>query len=307
MDLDDRGDPGEHPCVPEVRRSSLDRPVDTVQFEKITIEEFHVGELSIARTVLQPGYRWRDHTRPIVGGDWCEGRHVGVVLAGRFGVHLQDGSTVEFDTNDIYDVPPFHDTFTIGAEPCVQLDWLGMRTFMASRLLGSPHETLATLLLTDIVDSTTRARELGERAWLNVLSAHFEMIRSLLQRYRGHEVQTTGDGMLATFDGPATALRCAADIRRSTARDGLQIRAGVHIGEVDFLEGDVRGIAVHEVARIAGEAVGDEILVSEVTRALASSSQLQFRTAGVRTLKGLPGEWELFEFIDDPVVTDSHL
>jgi class 3 adenylate cyclase len=286
--------------VQEVRRSSLDRPVDTVEFEKIMIEEFHVGELSIARTVLQPGYRWHDHTRPIVGGDWCEGRHVGVVLAGRFGVHLRDGSKFEFDTNDIYDVPPGHDTYTIGTEPCIQLDWLGMRTFMASRLLDSPHESLATLLLTDLVDSTSRARAVGDRAWLNVLSAHFEMIRTSLQRYRGHEVQTTGDGMLATFDGPAAALRCAADVRRSTARDGLQIRAGVHIGEVDLGEGNVRGIAVHEVARIASEAGGDEILVSEVTRALASSSQLQFRPVGKRTLKGLPGEWELFAYIEDP-------
>jgi class 3 adenylate cyclase len=285
--------------MPEVRRSSLDRPTETVEFEKIAIEEFHIGELSIARTVLQPGYRWHVHTRPIVGGDWCEGRHVGIVLSGRFGVQFRDGSTFEFDTNDIYDVPPGHDTYTIGPESCVQLDWLGMRTFMASRLLGSPHETLATLLLTDLVDSTSRARVLGDRAWLNVLSGHFEVLRSHVARHHGHEVQTTGDGMLATFDGPAAALRCAADARRSTTRDGLQIRAGVHIGEVDLREDSVRGIAVHEVARIMGEAKGDEILVSAVARALASSSQLRFRSAGRRVLKGLPGEWELFAYVED--------
>jgi class 3 adenylate cyclase len=119
-----------------------------------------------------------------------------------------------------------------------------------------------------------------------------------LERHHGHEVNTTGDGLLATFYGPAAALRCAAAVGRAAGRDGLQIRASVHVGEVELVGTDVRGVAVHEAARILSAAAADEILVSTTTRALAGNAGV-FRPRGTHILKGLPGEWELFAYFEE--------
>ena len=124
------------------------------------------------------------------------------------------------------------------------------------------------------------------------------MARAAVEQHLGREVNTTGDGLLATFDGPAAALYCAAAIRRLAQAEGIAIRASVHVGEVELVGNDVRGIAVHEAARIMGEAGPDEILVSETTRALALASGLAFESRGTRTLKGLPGEWSLYSFLE---------
>jgi len=232
--------------------------------------------------------------RPHVGGDWCEARHVGVVLSGRFGIVMRDGSTVQFGPLDVFEIPPGHDGYTLGDEPCVQIEWSGLRAFAGFRLAGTYNRALVTLLLTDLVDSTAMAHRLGDVAWRDLLSAHFEATRAELERHHGHEVNTTGDGLLATFDGPAAALRCASAIGRAAARAGLRIRASVHVGEVELVGTDVRGIAVHQAARILSQAAADEILVSATTRALAGSSGFAFCHRGTHVLKGLPGEWELF-------------
>src|SRR5262245_54421070 len=154
-------------------------------------------------------------------------------------------------------------------------------------------------MFTDLVASTEIVKRLGDVAWRAGLSAHFEVTRRELDRFAGREVHTTGDGMLATFDGPARALRCAQSVARSASRDGLHVRAAVHVGEVELVAGDVRGIAVHEAKRIMGEAQGDEILVSETTRALAMPSGLTFEDRGIHILKGLPGEWRLFALVHE--------
>jgi class 3 adenylate cyclase len=137
---------------------------------------------------------------------------------------------------------------------------------------------------------------MGDGVWRDLISGHFEIVRSKLERYGGREVQTTGDGILATFAGPAQALLCAAEIRKATNRDGLSVRAGVHVGEIDIVGDNVRGVAVHEAARIMSKAGADEILVSDITRLLASTSGLQFESRGIHKLKGLTGEWPLFAF-----------
>jgi class 3 adenylate cyclase len=126
------------------------------------------------------------------------------------------------------------------------------------------------------------------------LSSHFEVARRELDRNLGHEVKSTGDGILATFEGPAQALDCASAICRAAARDGLSIRAGVHVGEVERVGADIRGIAVHEAQRIMAEARENEILVSELTRSLSSSSGYQFEDRGMHQLKGLGGDWRLY-------------
>ena len=125
--------------------------------------------------------------------------------------------------------------------------------------------------------------------WRDTLSTHYEAARGAVEQHLGREVKTTGDGLLATFVGPAAALHCAASVRRLARREGIAIRASVHVGEVEVVGNDVRGLAVHEAARIMGEAGPDEILVSETTRALAQAAGLGFEARGAWPLKGLPG------------------
>jgi class 3 adenylate cyclase len=153
---------------------------------------------------------------------------------------------------------------------------------------------LTTMLYTDIVGSTERAAELGDRAWKELLAAHHARARAELIRYRGREIDTAGDGFLATFDGPARAVRCAQALVASVGELGIRIRAGVHTGEVE-VEGDkVRGIAVHIGARIAAMADPSEILVSSTVRDLVAGSGLVFDDAGEHELKGVPDRWRLY-------------
>lgn len=276
------------------------RPDEVVRLPKLTASIVELGELTVSRTVSEPGWRWSEHVRPSVGGDWCQVRHVGVILSGQLGIVFPDGSEVVFGPGEVIDIPPGHDGYTVGDEPCVQIDWAGNRPFFASFLIGSRSRVLATILFTDLVDSTARATELGDARWGALLSEHFAAARAELERYGGREVKTTGDGLLATFDGPGQALRCAAAIRRIASRDGLQIRTGIHVGEVEIAGEDVRGVTVHAAARIMAAAGPNEILVSDLTRALAGASGLRFEDRGVHELKGLEGEWSLAAFIGEP-------
>src|SRR6516164_5454449 len=228
----------------------------------MTVQLAELGDVTVGHIVLEPGWRWSTHVRPHVGGDWCEARHVGVVLSGRFEVMMRDGTTIQFGPLDAFEIPASHDGYTVGDEPCVQIEWSGLRAFAGFRMIGTHNRALVTLLFTDLVDSTAMAKRLGDVAWREVLSAHYEAARVALERHHGHEVNTTGDGLLATFDGPAAALRCAAAVGRAAGREGLQVRASVHVGEVQLVETDVRGVAVHEAARILSAAAADEILVS---------------------------------------------
>jgi class 3 adenylate cyclase len=268
---------------------------ETKEFPGVTDQIVDLGDITVTRQMLEPGWRWSTHVKPHVGTEWCEARHVGVVLSGRFGVRLRDGTTYELGPDDVYEIPPGHDGYVIGHEPVVGIEWAGIGAFYGHRLPWRGR-ALATLLFTDLVASTETAGRVGDPAWREILSAHFEAAREELGRYHGREVATTGDGLLATFDGPAQALRCAEGIRRAAARDGLHIRAGVHVGEVEMVAGDVRGVAVHEAARIMQEAAQDEILVSEITRALALPAGLEFDERGTFQLKGLTGEWRLYAY-----------
>ena len=153
---------------------------------------------------------------------------------------------------------------------------------------------LATVLFTDLVGSTAKAAELGDRGWRDLLADHHARIRRELARYRGTELDTAGDGFFARFDGPARAIRCAAAIRASLAELGLEVRAGLHTGECELLEGKVAGIAVVIGARVAGEARSGEVLVSQTVKDLVAGSGLAFEERGATELKGVPGEWRLY-------------
>ena len=153
---------------------------------------------------------------------------------------------------------------------------------------------LATVLFTDIVGSTEKAASLGDRRWRALLDDHHAMVRNILTRFRGHEVKTTGDGFLATFDGPARGVRCARVIADEVRSLGIDIRAGLHTGECEIIGDDVGGIAVHIGARVAALAGAGEVLVSGTVKDLVAGSGLRFGSRGVTPLKGVPGEWQIF-------------
>jgi class 3 adenylate cyclase len=163
-----------------------------------------------------------------------------------------------------------------------------------SRPVRAVDRVLATVLFVDIVGSTKRAAELGDARWADLLGEFFAAARRELERYRGREVQTTGDGLLATFDGPARAVRCALELRDVVRGLGLEIRAGVHTGELELGPDDVRGIAVHIGARVAALAGDGEVWASSVVRDLVPGSGLAFDDRGVHSLKGVPDDWRLF-------------
>jgi pimeloyl-ACP methyl ester carboxylesterase len=157
-----------------------------------------------------------------------------------------------------------------------------------------PDRMLATVLFTDIVGSTQRAAELGDRRWRHLLDSYYGLARRELERFRGREVKTTGDGFLATFDGPARSIRCACAVSDSVGQLGIAIRAGLHTGECEVMGDDVGGIAVHIGARVAAEAAPAEVLVSSTVKDLVAGSGLEFEDRGPHRLKGVPEEWRLF-------------
>ncbi|HEY7472320.1 MAG TPA: adenylate/guanylate cyclase domain-containing protein [Gemmatimonadota bacterium] len=158
----------------------------------------------------------------------------------------------------------------------------------------APDRVLATVLFTDIVDSTGWAGRLGDAEWRARLEEHQRMVRRELERHRGREVKTTGDGFLATFDGPARAIRCARGIRDTARSQGLAVRAGVHSGECEIMGDDVGGIAVHIAARVLGEAAPGEVMVSRTVKDLVAGSGLVLEDRGERELKGIDGAWRLY-------------
>jgi class 3 adenylate cyclase len=159
---------------------------------------------------------------------------------------------------------------------------------------AEPDRVLATVLFTDIVDSSTRLAALGDRAWRELLERHHETVRRQLVRFRGQEVDTAGDGFFASFDGPARAVRCASAIVDDVRGLGIEVRAGLHTGECEVVDGKVAGIAVHTGARVASQAEAGEVLVSSTVKDLVAGSGIAFADRGVHELKGVPGEWQLF-------------
>ena len=153
---------------------------------------------------------------------------------------------------------------------------------------------LATVLFTDIVGSTERAVELGDREWHDLVERHHGLVRSQLARFRGREADTAGDGFFATFDGPARAIHCAREIADSVRELGIEIRAGLHTGEVELAEDRPRGIAVHIGARVSVQAEPREVLVSNTVKDLVAGSGIDFQDRRTAELKGVPGEWRLY-------------
>jgi class 3 adenylate cyclase len=160
---------------------------------------------------------------------------------------------------------------------------------------------LATVMFTDIVGSTKKAADQGDQRWGELVARHHEVVRTMLARYRGAEVDTAGDGFFATFDGPARAVRCAQEISAAVRPLGLEIRAGVHTGEVQMVDGKIAGIAVVIGARVGARAGASEVLVSQTVKDLVAGSGLTFEDAGEHELKGVPDRWHLYQAVSPGV------
>jgi class 3 adenylate cyclase len=166
------------------------------------------------------------------------------------------------------------------------------------RHAAAGERVLATVLFTDIVGSTERAAELGDRRWRDLLDAHDQAVRRQLERFRGREVNTVGDAFVATFDGPGRAIQCACAIRDAVRTLGIEVRAGLHTGEIEVRGGDVAGMAVHIGARVAASAGPNEVLVSSAVPPLVAGSKIEFVDRGEHELKGVPGTWRLLAVVD---------
>jgi class 3 adenylate cyclase len=267
---------------------------EVVEFGGVTAQLISIGGITVSRSVQPPGWHWRNDFQPLVGGDWCQAHHVGIGLEGRQGVRLADGTEFEIGPGELYDIPPGHDGWTIGDEPCVMLEWSGMRQWVDG---SGKQRVLTSLLFTDIVGSTATAARLGDSRWHDVLSMHYQQAADSIERFGGQQVASTGDGVLAAFDATAAAVRCAIALRTLSERQDLQIRAGVHVGEVERAGHDLRGLSVNAAARVMAAAGADEIFVSEPTRLLCEGAGFTFEDAGQHDLKGVPGTWRLFRLV----------
>jgi class 3 adenylate cyclase len=188
---------------------------------------------------------------------------------------------------------PGEDHLAIAGDTAPILDEL--EEFMTgARLEREPERVLATVVFGDIVDSTGRAAAIGDQRWRDLLAAHDAAVARQLERYRGRLVKTLGDGFLATFDGPARAIRASSEIQKEAAALGLELRLGVHTGEIEMLDGDIGGLGVHIGARVASAAAPREILVSGTVKDLVVGSQMRFDDRGAHQLKGVPGDWRLY-------------
>jgi class 3 adenylate cyclase len=279
---------------PKIIRKNLDHPDGFRPLGRGTGGYVDLGRgLALGRAVLEPGWRWSIDVKPIVGTRLCLVHHIQLVLSGRLGIEMENGEQYEFGPNEVVDLPPGHDAWAAGDEPLVLIDMSGNSPDFA---VAAPRtRTVLTMLMTDIVGSTQTAGRLGDAAWKQHLADHHRVVRHLLERFGGREVDTAGDGFLAAFTSAEAALRAGLSIRDALADTGVTIRAGVHTGEVDLVEGgDLRGIAVHETARIMAAAEDGSVYASGLSRTLAGASGLRFTSVGTRSLKGFESPVELF-------------
>ncbi len=282
--------------MPRLQAKSFGSPDETRALPRATARVVYLDETAVGFASWEPGWRWSVDLKPIVGTSWCEHHHLGYALSGSLEVVSETGEGLTIHGGAAYEIPPGHDAWVVGDEPFVTVEW------SSSRLVGvgpddPGHRIVATVLFTDIVDSTTTLERLGDEAWREVLIKHNARMRETVDRYRGREVATTGDGFLVAFDGATRAVRCGSSMIQAAERLGLRIRVGIHTGEVEVIADDIRGVAVHTAARVMAVAGPNEVLVSETTRALSDGSGLTFEDAGAHPLKGLVGDRQVYRLV----------
>jgi class 3 adenylate cyclase len=282
--------------MPGVISKRFDEPDEVVALPLAREEVVILGEVHLGRTTHQPGWSWAEHVKPVAGTRSCLFHHQGFVVSGRMQIETDNGAVRILGPGDAFDVLPGHNARVVGDEPCVTIDFAGVRGWGKPPELG--ERVVATLLVTDIVGSTAAAVRLGDAQWKTLLGRHCDRVRVELDRFRGIEIETTGDGFLVMFDGASRAVRCATAIAEAAEDDGLQVRAGVHSGEVEREARTLRGVAVHAATRIASLAGPGEVLVSDASVALLEGSSVELEDAGEHDLRGLPGRRRLYRLTD---------
>jgi class 3 adenylate cyclase len=257
------------------------------------VEIVELDDRVVARIQWEPGWRWSVDVKPIAGTQTCQSHHVGISISGRLRVQMADGVELEIGPGDVFEIPPGHDAWVVGDEPCVTIDFEAMRGF-ARADTSTSRRSLASILFTDIVDSTARAVALGPGRWQDVVSRHNEIAERSIDRHEGRLVKTTGDGVIGLFDSAERAVRAGVAIADGVRPLDLQLRAAVHTGEVELTAGDVRGVAVHVAARMMALAGADEVVVSATVRDLIDGIDLALEDFGLHELKGIPGERQLY-------------
>jgi class 3 adenylate cyclase len=279
--------------VARLQSKSFDAPDETRPAPRASLAVVHLDEVTVGHAVWHPGWRWSVDLRPIAGTASCQAHHLGYAMSGAIEVQTDSGESLVVRGGDVYEIPPGHDAWVVGDEPFVTVEWASAR-YVGLAPEGPGERVLATVLFTDIVDSTATLARLGDPAWRELLLEHNARMRVVISTFRGREMETTGDGFLAVFDGPTNAIRCGAEMARTARELGIRIRVGVHTGEVEFIADKIRGVTVHAAARVLAAAGPDQVVVTDTTRALAEGSGLAFEDAGRHALKGQSGERQLY-------------
>jgi class 3 adenylate cyclase len=288
--------PSRGSTLPRLQSKSFDDPDETRVLPRAVARIVSLDEATVGHAVWEPGWRWTTDLAPVVGTELCEHHHLGYAISGRLGVKMPDGHELEIHGGSVYEIPSGHDAWVVGDEPFVTIDWA------SSRVVGLTPEdpgerVLGTVLFTDIVDSTATLERMGDIAWRERLLMHNARMREVINTYHGREIMTTGDGFLVVFDGATRAVRCGAAMVRAADQLEVPIRVGIHTGEIEFIAGNVRGVAVHAAARVLALAGPGEVFLSETTRALAEGSGLALEDMGEHTLKGLSGARRLYRLV----------
>ena len=279
--------------MPRLQRRGFTNPDIVREFPHGRLDVVNLDETAIGRFLCEPGWRWSEAIAPIVRTASCQNRHVGYAIAGHLHVRMEDGTEMDIVADDAYEIPPGHDAWVVGSTAWDTVE------FTSGRVFGVPPDaederTLATVLFTDIVDSTATLSRIGDTRWQSVLLAHNGVSRSALDQFRGREVVTTGDGFLAVFDSAGRALRCASAMVHGIRALGIEIRAGLHTGEIIIGGGNAHGVAVHVAARIAALAGPGEVCLSGTTRDLLDGAGFAFEDRGQHLLKGIVGPRQVY-------------
>jgi class 3 adenylate cyclase len=279
--------------MPRPQRKTFANPDQVREFLNGRMDVVNLDETAIGRFVLRPGWRWSKDVAPITGTRSCQHRHVGYTISGTLEVRMDDGTSLVIRADDAYEIPPGHDAWVVGDEPWDSVEFTSAHAFAVSpEELG--ERVLATIVFSDIVGSTATLERIGDRAWAERLHEHNTRIRAAIDRFRGRELGTAGDGFVALFDGAARAVRAALLMDPAVANLELRVRVGMHTGEVEIVGGQARGVAVHAAARVASLAGPGEVLVSGTTHDLLDGSGLAFDPRGEHELKGLTGARPIF-------------
>jgi len=279
--------------MPRLQRKGFSGPDEVRQFPNGRVEIVMLDEIAVSHFVFQPGWRWETDVGPIVGTAACQHRHVGYTLGGTLVVRMTDGTIIRIEPGDAYEIPAGHVAWVEGDVP-----WESVEFTSGHAYAKAPDElstsVLATIVFSDICDSTAMLARVGDAEWTRIVREHNERVRTVIDRFRGREMATLGDGFLALFDGAGKAVLAAAAMDPAVADLGIRVRAGVHSGEVAIVGGQARGVAVHAAARVAALAGPGEVFVSGTTHDALDGSGLAFEFRGAHELKGLTGARTIF-------------